>query len=78
VKTIARRTIILPVVLYGCETWSVILKEEHRLELSESRVLRRTLQYKEEEEAVSNSRLREGGCVVSSCMICNAHRTLFE
>jgi len=30
------RTIILPVVLYGCETWSLILREERRL-----RVLRR-------------------------------------
>jgi hypothetical protein len=30
------RTIILPVVLYGCETWSLTLREEHRL-----RVLRR-------------------------------------
>ena len=71
-KTIAHRTIILPVVFCGCETWSVVLKEEHRLELSESRVLRRTLQCdeEEEEEAVSNSRLREGDCVVSSFMIC--------
>jgi hypothetical protein len=25
------RTIILPFVLYGCETWSVTLREEHRL-----------------------------------------------
>jgi hypothetical protein len=25
------KTIILPVVLYGCETWSLILKEEHKL-----------------------------------------------
>jgi len=33
-------TIILPVVLYGCESWSVALKEEHRLRLSENRVLR--------------------------------------
>ena len=35
------RTIILPVVLYGCETWSLTLKEEHRLRVSENRVLRR-------------------------------------
>ena len=35
------RTIILPVVLYGCETWSLILREEHRLRVSENRVLRR-------------------------------------
>ena len=35
------RTIILPVVLYGCETWSLILKEERRLRVFENRVLRR-------------------------------------
>ena len=35
------RTIILPVVLYGCETWSLTLKEEHRLRVFENRVLRR-------------------------------------
>ena len=31
----------LPVVLYECETWSVILKEERRLRMFENRVLRR-------------------------------------
>ena len=35
------RTIILPVVLYGCETWSLTLREERRLRLFENRVLRR-------------------------------------
>jgi hypothetical protein len=35
------RTIILPVVLYGCETWSLKLREEHRLRVFENRVLRR-------------------------------------
>jgi hypothetical protein len=34
------RTIILPVVLYGCETWSITLREEHRLRVLENRVLR--------------------------------------
>jgi hypothetical protein len=34
------KTIILPVVLYGCETWSVTLREEHRLRVFENRVLR--------------------------------------
>jgi hypothetical protein len=34
------RTIILPVVLYGCETWYVTLREEHRLRVFENRVLR--------------------------------------
>jgi hypothetical protein len=31
VKVIIYKTIILPVVLCGCETWSLILREEHRL-----------------------------------------------
>ena len=34
------RTIILPVVLYGCETWSLTLMEERRLRVFENRVLR--------------------------------------
>jgi hypothetical protein len=33
--------IILPVVLYGCETWSVTLREKHRVSVFENRVLRR-------------------------------------
>ena len=35
------RTIILPVVLYGCEHWSLMLREECRLRVFENRVLRR-------------------------------------
>jgi len=35
------RTIILPVVLYGCETWSLILREERKLRVFENMVLRR-------------------------------------
>jgi len=35
------RTIILPVVLYGCETWSLTLREERKLRVSENMVLRR-------------------------------------
>jgi hypothetical protein len=31
----------MPVVLYGCETWSLTLREEHRLNVFENRVLRR-------------------------------------
>jgi len=31
--------IILPLVLYGCETWSLTLTEEHRLRVFEKRVL---------------------------------------
>jgi hypothetical protein len=36
-------TIILPVVLCGCENWSLTLREEHRLKVFENRVLRRIL-----------------------------------
>jgi len=43
------RTIILPVVLYGCETWSLTLKEERRLSLFENRVLRRIFEPKRDE-----------------------------
>jgi hypothetical protein len=32
---------MLPVVLFGCETWSLTLSEEHRLRMFENRVLRR-------------------------------------
>jgi hypothetical protein len=41
VKVKIYKTIILPVVLYGCETWSLTLREEHRLRVFENRVLRR-------------------------------------
>ena len=41
VKIKIHRTIILPVVLYGCETCSLTLREERRLRVSENRVLRR-------------------------------------
>jgi hypothetical protein len=34
------KTIVLPVVLYGCETWFLTLREEHRLRVFENRVLR--------------------------------------
>jgi hypothetical protein len=35
------KTIILLVVLYGCETWSLTVREEHKLRVFENRVLRR-------------------------------------
>jgi hypothetical protein len=36
------RTVILPVVMYGCETWSLTLTEEHTQGVFENRVLRKT------------------------------------
>jgi hypothetical protein len=43
------KTTILPVVLYGCETWSLELREEHRLRVFENTVLRRTFGPKRDE-----------------------------
>jgi hypothetical protein len=43
------RTIILPVVLYGCETWSLTLRDERRLRVFENRVLRRVFGPKKDE-----------------------------
>ena len=43
------RTIILPVVLYGCETWSLTLREERELRVFENRVLRRLFGPKRDE-----------------------------
>jgi len=40
IKINIHRTIILPVVLYGCETWSLILREKRRLSVFENRALR--------------------------------------
>ena len=38
-KVNAYKTVILPVVLYGCETWFLTLREEHRLRVFENKVL---------------------------------------
>jgi hypothetical protein len=49
-KTKIYKTVIVPVVLYGCETWSLTLREEHRLRVFENRVLRRIFGPKREED----------------------------
>jgi hypothetical protein len=41
VKVRIYKTIILPVVLYGCETWSLTVREKHKLSVFENRVLKR-------------------------------------
>jgi len=49
------RTIILPVVLYGCETRSLTLREEYRPRMFDSRVLRKTcMSLRKEEETGEN------------------------
>jgi hypothetical protein len=49
VKVRIYKTIILPVVLYACETWSLPLREEHKLRVFENRVLRRIFGPKRDE-----------------------------
>jgi hypothetical protein len=43
------KTIILPAVLYGCETWSLTLRAEHRLRVFENKVLKRIFGPKRDE-----------------------------
>jgi hypothetical protein len=45
------KTIIFPVILYGCETWSLTLRKEHRLRVFENKVLRSTFGPKRDEVA---------------------------
>jgi hypothetical protein len=49
VEKLKNYNIILPVVLYGREPWSLTLREEHRLGVFENRVLRRTFGPKRDE-----------------------------
>jgi len=51
------KTIILPVVLYGSETWSLVLREECRLRVFENRVLRRIFGPKKDEVTGGRSKL---------------------
>jgi hypothetical protein len=43
------KTIILPVVLYGCETWFLTLREECRLSIFENRIMRQIFWPKRDE-----------------------------
>jgi hypothetical protein len=50
IKTEIYKTVILPVVLYGCKTWPLSLRQEHRLRGFENRVLRRIFGPKGDED----------------------------
>jgi hypothetical protein len=58
------KTTILPLVLYGCETWSLTLREEHRLRVFENRMLRRIFGPKKDEVTV------EENCIMRSFITC--------
>jgi hypothetical protein len=47
VKVRIYRTIILPVVLYGCEIWSLTVRKEHKLRVFENRVVEENIWTKE-------------------------------
>jgi hypothetical protein len=66
------RTIILPVVLYGCETWSLKLGEEHRLRVFENRVLRRVFGPQMDKVTGEWRKLHN-----EKLMICTPHPILF-
>ena len=72
VKIKIYRTIILPVVLYGCETWSLTFGEEHRLRVFENRVLRRIFGPKRDGVTGGGENY-----IMTSLMICTAHQILF-
>jgi hypothetical protein len=63
------KTTILPVVLYGCETWSLTLREEHKLRVFENKVLMKIFGLKRDE-------VMGGGenCITRSCMIFTLHQ----
>jgi hypothetical protein len=63
------RTIILPLGLYGCETWSLTLKEEQRLKVFENRVLRRTFGPKRDKATGSGEDYR-----TRNLMTCTHHQ----
>jgi hypothetical protein len=60
------KTIILPVVLCGCETWSLTLREEHTLRVFENRVLRRIFGPKRDEVTGEFGE----NCVIRSFITC--------
>jgi hypothetical protein len=65
------RNIILLVVWYGCETWSLTLTEERNLKVFENRVLRRVFGPKKDELTGSGENY-----IMRSLIICTAHRIL--
>jgi hypothetical protein len=72
VKVDIHRTIILPVVLYGCETWSLILREERRLRMLENRALRRICGPKRDEVTGNGENY-----IMRSLMVCTPQQIFF-
>jgi hypothetical protein len=66
------RTVILSVVLYGCETWSLTLREEHRLRVFENRELRKIFRPKRMKKD------RGENCIMMNFTACILHRILLK
>jgi hypothetical protein len=62
---------MLPVVLYGCKTWSLTLREEHRLGVFENKVLRRIFRPKTDEVTGDGE-----NCIMKSFIICTLRQVL--
>jgi hypothetical protein len=60
IKVEIHKTIILPVILHGCETWSLTVREEHRLRVFEDRVPRRIFGPKRDEVTGKWRKLHNG------------------
>jgi hypothetical protein len=65
IKITLYKTIILPMVLFGCETWSLILEKEHRLRVFENMVLRKIFGPKRDEVTGVGA-----SCIITSFIIC--------
>jgi hypothetical protein len=72
IKIKIHKTIIFPVIFYGCETWLLTLWEEHRLWVSENRVLWRILGPKRDKVTGSGENY-----IMRSLMISTPHNILF-
>jgi hypothetical protein len=66
---------MLPVVTYGCETWSVTLKEEYRLRVFENRVLTKIFGL-EREEVTRDSRKLHNEELNDLCSLPNTVRVI--
>jgi hypothetical protein len=73
IKIKVERIKILPVVLYGCETWSLKLREEHKLRVFQNRALREIFRPKRDEVTGSGE-----NHIMRSLVTCAPHQILFR